>query len=80
MSEIKVPKWLDDTINFLWKNKKRLAEFDSPDYGGLPKRCYKRLSPDMVDLIQDGMPFSGYTKARFRDSIVGSHLIDRSNP
>lgn len=61
---MKYKKWFSESVEFLWKNRKDLAEkythknepdyemFDYPDYAGMPKKLSRRLSGDFVDVVQ----------------------------
>ena len=84
-TDIKVPKWLDKTIDFLWSRREDLVyhnamgymvqTFDFPNYGGLSKPLQRKLSGDMVDFIQGNLPFEGYeTKKRLRRHVIGVWL------
>lgn len=44
-------------INNLRPGETGYVEFDYPDYGGLPKKIYSRLTSDQVDLIQQEVQF-----------------------
>jgi hypothetical protein len=66
MSKIKITKrlareleFLGEVIEWLYANRKDLQDaydigdyFEFEDYGGMPKRLSRRLSPGLVDSIQ----------------------------
>jgi len=43
-------------VDALWANRERIndgeGDFDYPDYGGIPRRLYDKLTPDFVDAVQ----------------------------
>lgn len=42
----------DEVINRIFPIRNILNDFDYPNYGGLPKNIYCKLSPEAVDAMQ----------------------------
>jgi hypothetical protein len=60
--KLTIVSWLEPLIAHLWSKKSEILSiidkdkyanvFDFPNYADLPKRISKKLSPDIVDIIQ----------------------------
>ena len=84
---IKIPKYIEETINFCWENRKSLilpledgnvlwSNFDYPDYGGLDKKYSYKLTSGVVDWIQEYLP-NIKTKKQVANNIIGTYLIEK---
>jgi hypothetical protein len=84
---IKIPKYIEETINFVWENRKSLilpledgnvllGNFDYPDYGGLNKKYSSKLTSGVVDWIQWEFPYVK-TKEQVANNIIGTYLIEK---
>jgi hypothetical protein len=78
--ELKVPKYILETIDYVWENRKKLSEVDYPNrfdmanYGDLDSKCYNQLSDSITDWIGDYLPFHGMTKKQVFRRIIGEYL------
>ena len=87
IKRIKIPKYISETIDFIWKNRDKFSDkqgwseefiyFDYPDFGRLPAKYNRKLSSGVVDWIQDRLPFKSMTKRQVADGVIGTYLIEK---